>query len=81
MDGDGTPPPPEDATEQKRVSSVEERDEPEYDPDEWDDSDESEFPISHEIVLKDHTKVISSLAVDPSGARIVSGSHDYDCKL
>lgn len=26
-------------------------------------------------------QVVSALALDPSGARIVSGSHDYDCKL
>jgi WD repeat-containing protein 70 len=39
------------------------------------------FPITHEIILKDHTKVVSALALDPSGARIISGSHDYDCKL
>ncbi|PFH50750.1 hypothetical protein AMATHDRAFT_60593 [Amanita thiersii Skay4041] len=45
------------------------------------DSDLPEYPITHEVVLKDHTKVISALALDPSGARIVSGSHDYDCKL
>ncbi|KAN0135571.1 WD40-repeat-containing domain protein [Lactarius tabidus] len=59
--------------------------EPEYDPD--DDfgvaggTDLPEFPITHELILKDHTKVISALALDPSGARILSGSHDYDCKL
>ncbi|KAF8735753.1 hypothetical protein AX14_001540 [Amanita brunnescens Koide BX004] len=80
VDADGAPPPPRDTEEQKEVGSVE-PDEPEYDPDEMNDSDEVEFPISHEIVLKDHTKVISALSVDPSGARIVSGSHDYDCKL
>ncbi len=79
VDGDGPLPPPGDARE-KEVGSVE-PDEPEYDPDEMNDSDELGFPISHEIALKDHTKVISALAVDPSGARIVSGSHDYDCKL
>lgn len=39
------------------------------------------FPITHEITLKDHSKVVSALALDPSGARIASGSHDYDCKL
>ena len=59
--------------------------EPEYDPD--DDhgiaggADLPEFPITHELILKDHTKVISALALDPSGARVLSGSHDYDCKL
>ncbi|KAG8999402.1 hypothetical protein FRB94_006182 [Tulasnella sp. JGI-2019a] len=39
------------------------------------------FPVTHEVLLKDHSKVVSALALDPSGARIVSGSYDYDCKL
>lgn len=57
--------------------------EPEYDPSEFEEDEEEapQFPTTHEIVLKDHTKVVSALALDPSGARIVSGSHDYDCKL
>ncbi|KAI5123581.1 hypothetical protein M0805_003399 [Coniferiporia weirii] len=49
------------------------------------DVDEKEglldFPITHELAMKDHTKVVSALAIDSSGARFVSGSHDYDCKL
>jgi WD40 repeat protein len=45
------------------------------------DEDTPEFPTTHELLLKDHTKVITALALDPSGARIVTGSHDYDCKL
>ena len=56
-----------------------EEEEPEYDPDEIDA--EADFPISHELPMKDHTKVVSALAIDPSGARFVSGSYDYDCKL
>lgn len=59
--------------------------EPEYDPDEEysapGQADLPEFPITHELILKDHTKVVSALALDPSGARVLSGSHDYDCKL
>jgi len=59
--------------------------EPEYDPDEEygisGQADLPEFPVTHELILKDHTKVVSALALDPSGARILSGSHDYDCKL
>jgi WD repeat-containing protein 70 len=59
--------------------------EPEYDPDEEYgpsvQADLPEFPITHELILKDHTKVVSALALDPSGARVLSGSHDYDCKL
>ncbi|KAF9014934.1 transcription factor [Cyathus striatus] len=73
-DGLGPPPPPQ-GTNQGNTS-----DEPEWDPSDQDD-DFPLFPITHEIVLKDHTKVVSALALDPSGARIVSGSHDYDCKL
>lgn len=45
------------------------------------EDDLPEFPTTHELLLKDHTKVVSALSLDPSGARIVSGSHDYDCKL
>jgi WD repeat-containing protein 70 len=58
-------------------------DEPEYDPDEEydEDADGPQFPTTHELVLKDHTKVISALTLDPSGARVLSGSQDYDCKL
>lgn len=61
--------------------------EAEYDPDEEFDGDGFGgaegplFPTTHELLLKDHTKVISALALDPSGARVLSGSHDYDCKL
>ena len=46
-----------------------------------DDTDLPQFPVTHELVLKDHTKVVSALSLDPSGARILSGSHDYDVKL
>lgn len=68
----GPPPPPE-------TDHADGPEEPEFDPS--GDEDLPEFPTTHEILLKDHTKVVSALALDPSGARIVSGSHDYDCKL
>ncbi|KAF8807194.1 WD40 repeat-like protein [Phlegmacium glaucopus] len=75
-DESGPAPPPHSNQE----TSIEE---PEYDPSdqETDNEDLPKFPITHEITLKDHTKVVSALALDPSGARIISGSHDYDCKL
>ncbi|KAI0067881.1 transcription factor [Artomyces pyxidatus] len=74
-DDPGPPPPPTNGSNFEG--------EPEFDPDQNadEDADMEQFPISHELMLKDHTKVISALALDPSGARIVSGSHDYDCKL
>ncbi|KAF7339853.1 Transcriptional factor [Mycena venus] len=73
-DGD-RPGPPE--------SNAAEPEEPEFDPSD-DDEAESDlplFPTTHELILKDHSKVVSALTLDPSGARVLSGSHDYDCKL
>lgn len=31
--------------------------------------------------MQDHSKTVSALSLDPSGARLVSGSYDYACKL
>src|SRR5579871_2786177 len=45
------------------------------------EEDEDEFPVSHEIVLKDHHKAVSAITLDPSGSRLVSGSYDYDVKF
>ena len=69
------PPPPQ--------KEADENGEPEFDPSEGEDDTDPEhlFPTTHELILKDHTKVVSALTLDPSGARIISGSHDYDCKL
>ena len=73
-DDNGPPPPP------PKTVNADEAEEPEFDISD-EESELPEFPTTHEISLKDHTKVVSALALDPSGARIVSGSHDYDCKL
>ena len=46
------------------------------------DSDpEDEYPISHELVLKTHERTITTLTVDPSGSRMISGSTDCTIKL
>ena len=61
-------------------------------PDNDDDDDEEEafnesdapddpFPVSHEVILKDHDKVVSAFAIDSAGARIATASHDFDVKL
>ncbi|KAJ8747191.1 hypothetical protein K2173_010024 [Erythroxylum novogranatense] len=39
------------------------------------------IPMSNEIVLKGHTKVVSALAVDHSGSRVLSGSYDYTVRM
>ncbi|GMH33543.1 hypothetical protein BSKO_01377 [Bryopsis sp. KO-2023] len=46
-----------------------------------DDDDPYMLPITHEAVLKGHTKVVSALDVDRSGARIVTGSYDYGVRI
>ncbi|KNZ63166.1 hypothetical protein VP01_117g9 [Puccinia sorghi] len=40
-----------------------------------------QLPTTHEVLLKDHSKTVSALSLDPSGARLISGSYDYACKL
>lgn len=39
------------------------------------------IPMSNEIVLKGHSKVVSALAVDHSGSRVLSGSYDYTVRM
>ena len=49
--------------------------------DDDDDDEDDEFPVSHELVLKTHEKPVTSVTVDPSGARLVSASTDCTFKL
>ena len=49
--------------------------------DEDDDDDDDEFPVSHELVLKTHERTITTLTVDPSGSRLISGSVDCTVKF
>ncbi|KAF8338314.1 WD40-repeat-containing domain protein [Cantharellus anzutake] len=74
---------PENKNEGPRSEEVEDDEDGEdaYNDDDESDDGGSRFPVSHELTLKDHNKVVSAIALDPSGARIASGSHDYDCKL
>jgi len=46
-----------------------------------DDSDDDEFPVSHEMVLKTHARAVTTIALDPSGSRLVTGSADCTLKL
>jgi 26S proteasome regulatory subunit T2 len=46
-----------------------------------DSDDEDEFPVSHELVLKTHDRAVTTLAVDPSGSRLITGSTDCTIKL
>ncbi|KAL2632458.1 hypothetical protein R1flu_017144 [Riccia fluitans] len=50
---------------------------------EEDDENEDEFrvPVSNQVVLKGHTKVVSALAVDPTGSRVLTGGYDYNVRM
>ncbi|XP_073770428.1 WD repeat-containing protein 70 isoform X1 [Danio rerio] len=39
------------------------------------------IPDTHEITLQHGTKTVSALALDPSGARLVTGGYDYDVRF
>ncbi|XP_024370423.1 uncharacterized protein [Physcomitrium patens] len=61
------------------TSSTEDEDGGEDEADE--DDDEYRFPLSNEIVLKGHTKVVTAIAVDPTGSRVLTGGYDYSVRM
>lgn len=46
-----------------------------------DSEDEDEYPTSHEIVFKTHSRPVTTITVDPSGSRMITGSTDCTIKL
>lgn len=51
------------------------------DDDNDDSEDEDEYPTSHEIVFKSHDRPVTTITVDASGARMITGSNDCTIKL
>ena len=51
------------------------------DSDEDGEEDEDEFPVSHEMIVKTHERAITAATVDPSGARLITGSMDCTLKF
>lgn len=45
------------------------------------DESHSKIPKSHQLDMHSHTKMVCTLDMEPSGARVVSGSADYMVKL
>lgn len=43
--------------------------------------DEDQFPVSHELVIKVHEKGVTSISLDNSGSRMITGSKDCQLKL
>ncbi|KAK4106809.1 WD40 repeat-like protein [Parathielavia hyrcaniae] len=62
---------------QKRKKAASDSEDSDSDDSESDDEDSSEtFPISHEMVLKTHERAVTSIALDPAGSRMLTGSLD-----
>ena len=51
------------------------------DEDDDDEDEEDEFPVSHGLVLKTHDRPITSITIDPSGSRFLTGSTDCTVKF
>ena len=51
------------------------------DDDDDDDGKGVRLPVSHQIVLKGHSKTVTCLALDRSGGRLATGSSDFDMRL
>lgn len=69
---------------ERKDDGDDDRDEDEDDEDDEDDEEsevDDEFPVSHELVLKTHEKPITSLSVDVSGSRFITGSTDCTIKF
>ena len=49
--------------------------------DDQDSDEEDEYPVSHELVLKTHERSITSMTLDASGSRLITGSTDCTVKF
>ncbi|KAL2128859.1 hypothetical protein VTI74DRAFT_8564 [Chaetomium olivicolor] len=67
---------------QKQKKPASDSDDSGSDDSDSDDEDAAEkFPLSHEMVLKTHDRAITSIALDPAGSRMLSGSLDGTVKF
>lgn len=68
-------------TERKPQEPKDSDDDSDDDDDSEGEDDEDEFPVSHELVMKTHERAVTTMTVDPSGARLITGSTDCTLKL
>uniref|UniRef100_J3N380 Uncharacterized protein n=1 Tax=Oryza brachyantha TaxID=4533 RepID=J3N380_ORYBR len=83
MIGPPRPPPVKEGDEEEEEEDEDEDDDGDDSDDEMEDGGEgyNRIPLSNEIVLRGHTKVVSALAVDHTGSRVLSGSYDYTVRM
>ncbi|KAL9111120.1 MAG: hypothetical protein Q9227_004383 [Pyrenula ochraceoflavens] len=49
--------------------------------DDSEDDDDDEYPTTHELVFKTQDRAVTTITVDPSGSRMITGSTDCTIKL
>ncbi|KAF2115027.1 WD40-repeat-containing domain protein [Lophiotrema nucula] len=64
----------------KAPASDDEKDSDDDDSDS-DEEEDDEFPVSHELAIKTHERAVTSITLDPSGTRLITGSTDCTLKL
>ncbi|XP_015119929.1 gastrulation defective protein 1 homolog [Diachasma alloeum] len=78
------PPPPANTSDDPKSSKTKDKSRNSDTSDDSDDSDTEELtlmekiPCTHEVSMAHGTKAITAVAADPAGARLASGSIDYD---
>ncbi|XP_070562927.1 WD repeat-containing protein 70-like [Ptychodera flava] len=73
------------STDTVKQSTAQRKEDSDEDDDSDDDDDElrleKKIPATHEITLDHGDKTISALGIDPAGARLATGSFDFDVKF
>lgn len=75
------PPPPSGNTKKSKSKGDEDDDDDEEEEGEREETPVDRIPHSHEVSLAHGDKAITSLALDPSGSRVISGGADYELKF
>ena len=47
----------------------------------YDCIERSDLPITHEAILRGHSKAVTALDIDYIGNRIITGSNDYNIRM
>jgi len=77
----GPLPPPPSASQQVKKSAKSNEDDEDEEEEEREETPVDKIPHSHEVALVHGERPITSLAIDPSGSRVISGSADYELKF
>jgi WD40 repeat protein len=67
--------------DERKQAAVKDKDSDDDSDEDSDDEDDDEFPVSHELIIKTHDRPVTSITLDPSGTRLVTGSTDCSLKL